>query len=69
MDEYLALMMFPALLVALFLGFPVAFSMMGVALIYNKYPMPPPPLAFQGLSWRWTVLGTPTLPTPLWLVR
>ncbi len=37
MDEYLALMMFPALLVALFLGFPVAFSMMGVALIFGFF--------------------------------
>lgn len=33
--EYLSLMMFPALLFALFLGFPVAFSMMGVALIFG----------------------------------
>ncbi len=32
---YVSLMMFPALLVALFLGFPVAFSMMGVALIFG----------------------------------
>jgi len=35
MGDYLALMMFPALLVALFLGFPVAFSMMGVALFFG----------------------------------
>jgi tripartite ATP-independent transporter DctM subunit len=35
MSDYLSLMMFPALLVALFLGFPVAFSMMGVALIFG----------------------------------
>jgi tripartite ATP-independent transporter DctM subunit len=35
MGEYLALTMFPALLVALFLGFPVAFSMMGVALVFG----------------------------------
>ena len=35
MGEYLALMMFPALLVALFMGFPVAFSMMGVALVFG----------------------------------
>lgn len=35
MSEYLALAMFPALLVALFLGFPVAFSMMGVALLFG----------------------------------
>lgn len=35
MGDYLALMMFPALLLALFLGFPVAFSMMGVALIFG----------------------------------
>ena len=33
--EYLALPMFPALLLALFLGFPVAFSMMGVALYFG----------------------------------
>ncbi len=35
MGDYLALMMFPALLLALFLGFPVAFSMMGVALFFG----------------------------------
>lgn len=35
MGEYFALMMFPALLLALFLGFPVAFSMMGVALFFG----------------------------------
>jgi tripartite ATP-independent transporter DctM subunit len=35
MGDYLALMMFPALLAALFLGFPVAFSMMGVALVFG----------------------------------
>jgi len=35
MGDYLSLMMFPALLVALFLGFPVAFSMMGVALVFG----------------------------------
>ncbi len=35
MGDYLALMMFPALLVALFLGFHVAFSMMGVALFFG----------------------------------
>ena len=35
MGDYLALMMFPTLLLALFLGFPVAFSMMGVALLFG----------------------------------
>ena len=35
MGDYLALMMFPALLLALFLGFHVAFSMMGVALVFG----------------------------------
>ena len=35
MGEYLALVMFPALLTALFLGFPVAFSMMGIALFFG----------------------------------
>ena len=35
MGEYLALAMFPALLLALFLGFHVAFSMMGVALVFG----------------------------------
>jgi len=33
--EYIALLMFPALLGALFLGFHVAFSMMGIALIFG----------------------------------
>jgi tripartite ATP-independent transporter DctM subunit len=35
MSDYVSLLMFPALLIALFLGFPVAFSMMGVALIFG----------------------------------
>ena len=35
MGDSFALLMFPALLLALFLGFPVAFSMMGVALIFG----------------------------------
>mgnify|MGYP002622680123 CR=1 FL=1 len=35
MSDYVSLLMFPALLLALFLGFPVAFSMMGVALIFG----------------------------------
>jgi len=34
-EEYLALWMFPALLVVLFLGFPVALSLMGVALFFG----------------------------------
>lgn len=35
MGDYLALLMFPCLLTALFMGFPVAFSMMGVALVFG----------------------------------
>jgi len=35
MSDYVSLLMFPALLIALFLGFPVAFSMMGVALVFG----------------------------------
>ncbi len=35
--DYLALVMFPVLLVALFLGFPVAFSMMGVAIVFGYF--------------------------------
>lgn len=35
MGDYLALLMFPCLLFALFMGFPVAFSMMGVALVFG----------------------------------
>jgi tripartite ATP-independent transporter DctM subunit len=35
MSDYLSLLMFPALLFALFMGFPVAFSMMGVALMFG----------------------------------
>ncbi len=35
MGEYLALAMFPVLMLALFLGFHVAFSMMGIALIFG----------------------------------
>ena len=34
---YLSLAMFPALLFALFMGFPVAFSMMGVALFFGYF--------------------------------
>ncbi len=40
--EYLALAMFPALLVALFCGFHVAFSMMGVALFFGYFTFGPP---------------------------
>ena len=35
MSDYLSLLMFPVLLFALFMGFPVAFSMMGVALMFG----------------------------------
>ena len=35
MGDYIALMMFPALMLALFMGFPVAYSMMGVALVFG----------------------------------
>ncbi|MEE9266270.1 MAG: TRAP transporter large permease subunit [Gammaproteobacteria bacterium] len=35
MSDYLALLMFPALLVALFMGVHVAFAMMGVALVFG----------------------------------
>mgnify|MGYP006950236052 FL=1 len=35
MGEYLALVMFPAILAILFLGFPVALSLMGVALVFG----------------------------------
>ena len=35
MGDHLALIMFPVLLLALFIGFPVAFSMMGVALFFG----------------------------------
>ncbi len=35
MENYLALMMFPVLMLALFMGFPVAYSMMGVALVFG----------------------------------
>ncbi len=42
MGDYLALLMFPSLLFALFLGFPVAFSMMGVALVFGLITFGPP---------------------------
>ena len=35
MNIYLALWMFPSLMFAIFLGFPVAFSLMGVALVFG----------------------------------
>ena len=35
MGDYSALMMFPAILAVLFLGFPVALSLMGVALMFG----------------------------------
>jgi tripartite ATP-independent transporter DctM subunit len=35
MSDYFALLMFPAVLFCLFLGFPVAFSLMGVALFFG----------------------------------
>ncbi|MCG8694376.1 MAG: hypothetical protein MI806_24475, partial [Minwuiales bacterium] len=33
----IGLMMFPALVVAIFIGFPVAFSLIGVAVIFGYY--------------------------------
>ena len=33
----IGLMMFPALMVAIFMGFPVAFSLMGIAVIFGYY--------------------------------
>ena len=35
MGEYLALLMFPVILLVLFLGFHVALSLMGVALVFG----------------------------------
>jgi tripartite ATP-independent transporter DctM subunit len=35
MGDWLALMMFPAILIVLFLGFPIALSLMGVALMFG----------------------------------
>lgn len=35
MNDYVALLMFPAVLLCLFLGFPVAFSLMGVGLLFG----------------------------------
>ena len=46
MNGEIALLMFPALLLALFMGFPVAFSMMGVAL-YFGYMTFGPAVIFQ----------------------
>ena len=40
--DYLAFAMFPVLLFALFMGFPVAFSMMGVALFFGLVTFGPP---------------------------
>jgi tripartite ATP-independent transporter DctM subunit len=37
MGEYAALLMFPAILTVLFMGFPVALSLMGVALYFGLY--------------------------------
>lgn len=41
MGEYYALLMFPAILLVLFSGFPVALSLMGVALIFGYYTFGP----------------------------
>ena len=35
MSLEIGLLMFPALMVAIFMGFPVAFSLMGVAVIFG----------------------------------
>ena len=35
MSVELALLMFPALLLLIFMGFPVAFSLMGIALVFG----------------------------------
>ena len=42
MGEFTALLMFPAVLGALFLGFPVALCLMGVALYFGIYNFGPP---------------------------
>lgn len=42
MGDYLALAMFPAILLALFVGFPVALSLMGVALGFGLITFGPP---------------------------
>lgn len=42
MGDYLALAMFPAILLALFIGFPVALSLMGVALGFGLITFGPP---------------------------
>ena len=46
MGEYLALTMFPAVLLVLFAGFPVAFALMGVALGFGLITFGPP-IIFQ----------------------
>ena len=46
MGEYLALAMFPAIILVLFAGFPVALSMMGVALGFGLITFGPP-VVFQ----------------------
>ena len=46
MGDYLALAMFPAILLALFIGFPVALSLMGVALGFGLITFGPP-VVFQ----------------------
>ncbi|NKC14177.1 MAG: TRAP transporter large permease subunit [Gammaproteobacteria bacterium] len=46
MVDYYALLMFPAVLLALFSGFPVALSLMGVALVFGYYTFGPA-VAFQ----------------------
>ncbi len=37
MSIEVGLLMFPVLMVAIFIGFPVAFSLMGVAVIFGYY--------------------------------
>ena len=37
MDLEVGLLMFPALMICVFLGFPVAFSLMGIALFFGYW--------------------------------
>ena len=48
MDVTFALWMFPALLLCLFLGFPVAFSLIGVAMIWGLIAIGEPVFAMFG---------------------
>ena len=57
----IAVWMFPALLVAIFMGFPVAFALMGTSFLFGLLRWPPDALAALLVSKVHTIAGTQIL--------